>query len=121
MVFFSTDPTYITCLFPDCGKYFSTDDCKPSKRKQKIECPYCHTAMCLTCIRPWDAHGRGGCKTVKQKEEEETAAVIKQIGANPCPKCGLNIQKHGGCDHMTCKTFYPFHYSLKMLDQLTVC
>jgi hypothetical protein len=25
------------------------------------------------------------------------------MGAKPCPKCGVNIEKQGGCDHMTCR------------------
>jgi len=24
------------------------------------------------------------------------------MGAKPCPACGVNIEKTGGCDHMTC-------------------
>ncbi|OQO00238.1 hypothetical protein B0A48_14025 [Cryoendolithus antarcticus] len=31
----------------------------------------------------------------------ESAALVKKI-SKPCPKCGISVQKAGGCDHMTC-------------------
>jgi len=36
------------------------------------------------------------------KEEEEEARKLKHLTTKPCPKCGVRIEKAGGCPHMTC-------------------
>ncbi|CAG8437664.1 10520_t:CDS:2 [Ambispora gerdemannii] len=37
-----------------------------------------------------------------KKLEEETKAFISSM-SKKCPKCNVNIEKNGGCDHMTCR------------------
>jgi hypothetical protein len=101
----TADLNFIACLSPKCGKYFSIEDCsktssKRSSTKQKIDCPYCGYSLCLQCNRPW--HPKTGCSKAAEKEDLESVAQIKTMGAKPCPKCGINIEKAGGCDHMTC-------------------
>ncbi|KAF2823698.1 hypothetical protein CC86DRAFT_384256 [Ophiobolus disseminans] len=101
----SANPNYIVCLSSTCGAYFSIEDCQGDSRrkrttKHKAACPHCEYALCLTCNRPW--HGNTGCDKAKQKEDADSVEEIKTMGAKPCPKCGLNIDKEGGCDHMTC-------------------
>ncbi|KAH4102806.1 hypothetical protein HBH46_119550 [Parastagonospora nodorum] len=98
----SASPTFIACLSPMCGKYFSTDTCIPTSRstKQQISCPYCASSLYLTCNRPW--HPRTGCNSAAAAEDASSLAQIKSMGAKPCPQCGVNIEKSGGCDHMTC-------------------
>jgi hypothetical protein len=104
----SSSPNFIACLSSECGKYFSIEDCQGKTRRatkssagHKIACPYCDYALCLTCNRPWHT---GGCDKAKKDEDAKSLAEIKKIGAKPCPKCGVNIDKDGGCDHMTCHT-----------------
>ncbi|KAF1839031.1 hypothetical protein BDW02DRAFT_618103 [Decorospora gaudefroyi] len=95
---------YIACLSPDCGLYFSIEDCKRNTRvKQIVACPYCEYETCLTCDRPGKSHGKGSCDKAKQAEEAETDLTLKIMGVKPCPECGINIKKEGGCDHMTCQ------------------
>jgi hypothetical protein len=98
------DPSFITCLSPQCDKYFSIQDCagntKSKSSSQQIACPHCDYNLCLTCNRPW--HANTGCSKAAELEEAKCVEQIKQMGAKPCPKCGLDIEKHGGCDHMTC-------------------
>ncbi|KAF1933454.1 uncharacterized protein M421DRAFT_197634 [Didymella exigua CBS 183.55] len=111
----AADAAYIACLNPACGIYFSAEDCgskhkfsskSKSKSKQKetdidkAACPYCEHEICLSCNRPWHS---GSCNSVKRREDQQSERTIKRLGAKPCPKCGVNIQKNGGCDHMKCK------------------
>ncbi|KAF2867808.1 hypothetical protein BDV95DRAFT_162295 [Massariosphaeria phaeospora] len=92
---------HIACLSSDCGHYFSIENCGPKgtnkrKTKQKIECPYCNFGLCLICNRPW--HKDSGCDKQKVIEDTHSVQAIKEMGAKACPKCGLNIEKNGGCD-----------------------
>jgi hypothetical protein len=101
----SSGESYIACLSAECGLYFSIEDCNKTKRsKQWIACPYCDDEICLECNRPRASHGKGGCDQAKKAEDEMSMTTVKTMGAKPCPNCGMNIQKHGGCDHMTCKS-----------------
>ncbi|KAF2679424.1 hypothetical protein K458DRAFT_374926 [Lentithecium fluviatile CBS 122367] len=98
----TSNEEFIACLSFGCGKYFSKAACKPKRanNRHRIECPYCDYAMCLTCNRPW--HNKS-CNEEKKAEEKKSEETIKSMGAKPCPKCSVAIQKNGGCDHMTCK------------------
>lgn len=46
-------------------------------------------------------------------EDEQSEKAIKDMGVQQCPKCGANIKKLGGCDHMTCRLF-PFTPTLTL-------
>ncbi|KAL1645323.1 hypothetical protein SLS61_008393 [Didymella pomorum] len=113
----AADELYVACLNPKCGRYFSAEGCgskhkapssrTKSKTKEKKEtgidkaaCPYCEHELCLSCSRPWHS---GTCDNAKQREDEKSEKAIKKLGAKPCPKCGVNIEKRGGCDHMNCQ------------------
>ena len=105
------------CLQSSCGRYFSIEDCKDEIKKsgkstksnkatksdisQKISCPYCEFDMCLNCVRPYH---EGTCSELAAEEEKMTLKKIKDMGAKPCPRCGVNIEKNGGCNHMKCKS-----------------
>ena len=99
----SASPLYISCLEPKCGHYFSIEDCKKDTQSQKkeIECPYCDYALCTECNRPW--HAETECDMNKEDENGKLEAALKQLKAKPCPKCGANITKSGGCPSMRCK------------------
>ncbi|KAF2631317.1 hypothetical protein BU25DRAFT_334075 [Macroventuria anomochaeta] len=113
----AADPSYIACLNPKCDTYFSAEDCNSkhkassskskskSKSKQKenvnkAACPYCDHELCLSCNRPWHS---GSCNSAKRLEDKQSENTIKKLGAKPCPKCYVNIEKQGGCDHMNCQ------------------
>lgn len=121
----AADPSYIACLNPQCGIYFSIEHCgskhkSKSKSKQKKEdidkaaCPYCEHKLCLPCNRPWHS---GSCNSAKRREDKQSEQAIKKLGAKQCPKCGINIEKQGGCDHMNCRPTLSFcHFPIQCLS-----
>ena len=36
------------------------------------------------------------------KASEAKARKLKHQTTRPCPRCGVRIEKNGGCPHMTC-------------------
>jgi hypothetical protein len=40
---------------------------------------------------------------IQQEQEQQYREWLRQ-NTKPCPQCRLNIQKNGGCNHMTCKS-----------------
>lgn len=133
--FLAADETYITCLNPKCGDYFSIEHCGSKDKKtssdtnskskstqeennkpEKVACPYCEHQFCLSCNCPWHS---SSCDSVKKREDKQSEDAIKKLGAKPCPGCGANIEKRGGCDHMNCK--FPRlsgHLFLTLTDRL---
>lgn len=104
-----SDDNFLTCLNTECARYFSKEACKTKRvQKHEVHCPYCDHAMCLTCTRPW--HPDNSCNKEKNDENVKSEAAIRSMGAKPCPKCGVNFEKNGGCDHMICK-FHCFQRS----------
>lgn len=120
----AADESYIACLNPKCSVYLSAEGCgskhkasssktkTKSKSKQKDKsnpdkaaCPYCEHELCLSCNRPWHS---GSCDSVKRREDKESEKAIKKLGAKACPKCGVNIEKRGGCDHMNCRSHISY-------------
>ncbi|KAF1952721.1 hypothetical protein CC80DRAFT_538110 [Byssothecium circinans] len=98
-----TSDDYISCLNTQCGHYFAIGGCKnttPNRTTQRAECPYCQYEHCITCNRTW--HANVSCNANKSADEKKSEETIKAIGAKPCPKCGVNIEKISGCDHMQC-------------------
>ncbi|KAJ1417918.1 hypothetical protein B484DRAFT_145646 [Ochromonadaceae sp. CCMP2298] len=74
-------------------------------------CSLCATAFCAACDMP--PHAPASCAMVAHWEEQggyiETgraedaeARKLKHLTTKPCPRCGVRIEKNGGCPHMTC-------------------
>ena len=70
-------------------------------------CLFCdkgdHAPVSCTMVANWVK--RGGVLAVmpgENKEEEEAKQLMAKL-TKPCPKCGVRIEKNGGCPHMTCK------------------
>lgn len=103
---------FIACLNPVCSCHFSVEGWKEEcKDKKKIACPYCDSKLCGSCNRLW--HGGKDCDKAKDAEDEASEELIKAIGAKPCPSCGVNIEKIGGCDHMACTHYLSLFAVLK--------
>lgn len=73
------------------------------------------TVMCFICEEQWPAPGCedeicvGGAEAVSALAwllgaglEMGPDSTPSLIGVKGCPKCGVMIEKNGGCDHMTC-------------------
>jgi len=71
-----------------------------NKEPQTITCKGCEKSYCSSCLL---AHPHGqSCKEAKgniDKANEEW----KQEHTKPCPQCTADIEKDGGCIHMTCE------------------
>jgi len=74
-------------------------------------CSLCSSHFCASCDLP--PHAPATCELVTQweakggyletgKKEDEEARKLKHHTTKPCPKCGVRIEKSGGCPHMTC-------------------
>jgi len=75
-----------------------------------LQCGVCGYHFCFRCdfaphvpvscdmMQRWaDKNG-----FVEGTEEEMESRKIKHLTTKPCPKCGVPIEKNGGCSHMTC-------------------
>jgi len=71
----------VTCL---CGKQF----CFSCSNEY-------HIPISCSQLKVWDA----------KNEEDKDAASLKLITAiaKPCPKCGIQVDRVDGCNHMTCQ------------------
>ena len=79
----------------------------PTDAYNVVYCDYCEeyylrdnpSDTCFRCV------GRGKLTAVyvpnPNEADAESAALIKQTSM-PCLKCGANISRTGGCNHMTC-------------------
>ncbi|KAK5118181.1 hypothetical protein LTR85_008161 [Meristemomyces frigidus] len=96
----SADPDFRWCIAPACksGQVHSEGDI--------FRCVACAHKSCVNCNVAW--HAGEGCEAFQARvkaqpeEEEASAKALKKI-AKLCPGCARNIQKTGGCDHMTCR------------------
>lgn len=86
-------------------------------------CRDCEGRTCITC----DIQGHPGfscdeiaarrTRTDQRHDGEEAAAeqyLMKKTKL--CPKCNIRVQKAGGCDHMSCKSFRPNHSDISLMD-----
>jgi len=72
-------------------------------------CTTCGASACACCDRP--SHEGETCaahQTRQQTEAEQATLATIQRDCKPCPKCGKNIEKNGGCDYIHCKVY--IHY-----------
>jgi hypothetical protein len=106
------DPDFVPCPNPRCSSGGLVD----AQSSLIFECSSCNSITCLKCKtadHPGLSHGQNLRSTAlrnartasnKWQDEQATQELIGRI-AKPCPNthCGVNVQKDGGCDHMTCR------------------
>lgn len=70
-----------------------------------MTCNSCSARTCVPCDRP--LHDGETCSAYQARvkdrveEEDKTMQAIRKL-SRPCPSCGRNIQKNGGCPGMFC-------------------
>lgn len=73
---------------------------------REVTCALCSTKFCATCDIP--PHAPATCEMAAQweqrggyietgKQEDVLARTLKHLTTKPCPKCGVRIEKNGGC------------------------
>ncbi|CAF4177622.1 unnamed protein product [Rotaria sordida] len=72
---------------------------------QLITCDHCQTSFCFQCAQPW--HDPIKCILLlhwnKKLLDDSNTIVWLKVNTKICPKCKVNIEKDGGCNHMTCR------------------
>ncbi len=85
------------CPTPDCPYSFVND----ANRAETIRCEQCRKEYCSNCLTQ---HAQKvSCEQAKKDSAAERATQQwKDANTKQCPQCKKNIQKDGGCMHMTC-------------------
>ncbi|KAK6432315.1 hypothetical protein LTR95_011517 [Oleoguttula sp. CCFEE 5521] len=107
--FLASEEEFFACTSAACsfGAYIVSND------GNIFRCPGCQTRSCTVCKAPF--HEGQTCAEHQQairmahdhaQENEQSEALVKEI-SKPCPGCGINLQKNGGCDHMSCGSLLP--------------
>lgn len=111
----SGDPNFRWCRAPGC----QSGQVHESGHEGNIfRCAECGFRVCVIHDNTWhegetcqeyDYRVSGAKEREEQRRKEQEEASLKAINkiSKKCPGagCGWNIQKHNGCDHMTCRCF----------------
>ncbi|SCV04213.1 LAMI_0H14312g1_1 [Lachancea mirantina] len=102
---------YKWCPFVDCnyviqiGNISCLSEFPRFHASPYVICDNMHK-FCFRCSL--ESHDPGDCKVADQwvKTAQVESANLNWVLKNTkeCPKCGVNIEKNGGCNHMTCKS-----------------
>jgi hypothetical protein len=99
---------FFYCPTPDCTTLYRP--APPHVRNVRIRCPACLVQICAHC----KVADHEGLRCQEYKEELSGQALAnarwkEEHGIKPCPKCGADLEKNGGCNHITVSlfTFFP--------------
>jgi len=87
------------CPRPDCEGYIIVE------QGSYCACPICNYEFCTKCKEKWhDAFSCEDYKKWKKDNDQSERKFQEYINRNTksCPNCHTNIEKNGGCNHMTC-------------------
>ncbi|TKR95455.1 hypothetical protein L596_009621 [Steinernema carpocapsae] len=92
------------CPAPSCSKVIEVNWAPNDWFTQAVQCT-CGKQFCFNCYG--DRHEPVNCHILrkwmqKQKDDSETLNWIN-TNTKTCPKCRSQIEKNGGCIHMTCR------------------
>lgn len=83
------------CPTPDCGYVFMNEQ----NIAQEIRCPQCRHEYCASCLIEHEEDMT--CEQALGERDHATGAWINN-NTKQCPRCHTNIEKNGGCNHITC-------------------
>lgn len=115
-------PEFRWCLSTNCGSGQIHQD---GDQTPIVTCTVCSAMSCYRHLVPW--HSEITCEEYDDRVEENmrgdlmSLATLQKI-SKPCPghRCGIRIEKRGGCDSMTCgKCGYKFCW-LCLADQRVI-
>jgi len=97
-----TIPNLRWCPRPGCGNGMIGSDDNPMMICSNDSCRF---TFCFRCKEEW--HADVTCEKYQEWKLENNEAEARYIdwvksNTKDCPKCKANIQKNGGCNHMTC-------------------
>ncbi|OQS02002.1 hypothetical protein THRCLA_21533 [Thraustotheca clavata] len=75
------------CPQPDCGQPVTSTG-------RKIKCSHCHITSCGDCGDVYHMFACADKTYTKWRKHSENVRA--------CPNCHVDIEKHGGCNHMAC-------------------
>eukprot|EP01034_Spumella_vulgaris_P022215 gene22215-28329_t len=86
------------CITPDCEQIY----CWESGVELVAQCSSCFMSICVAC--KVESHDGLTCAQYEAQRhgDKEYAEWRKKHDVKACPKCGCDIEKSDGCNHMTC-------------------
>ena len=95
--------SYSSCVTPDCRMVYRR--APPGCNGKDFVCSECGVTLCTACNTV--SHPGLLCNLLRLCGSEDRAGVVRWVGEDPgnrcgCPKCGVGIEKNGGCMHMEC-------------------
>jgi len=87
------------CSVPGCEGHH-----RISPVSKKGACSQCKTPLCLRCGQLWHE----GQLTCDQLEDQSFQQWARGKDVRSCPRCGIRIEKVGGCEYMVCSKCREF-------------
>ena len=88
---------FVYCPTPDCTTLY-----RPARHDVRIRCPECLVQICAHCKVA--EHEGIRCHDYEEQLSGHWLANARwkeEHGIKPCPKCGADLEKSGGCNHIT--------------------
>lgn len=110
--FVAACPSVKWCPGPKCGSclLLLTNKARVTRNGITITCPSCNQMSCWYCNELGD-HEPASCGQMANWRRQlevlkaaapESSRIWLQRNTRQCPVCGSHVQRHGGCNHMTC-------------------
>jgi len=84
---------------------------------RKVHCTSCNVSYCMVCQLPWASlvtgvsHSNMSCRRYSKRSGDgggsDASSANKNLnyilgGGKSCPRCRVQIDRNGGCNHITC-------------------
>jgi hypothetical protein len=103
----ATNPNSYHCKTPDCPAWVEIDaevenfQCQACNRENCVRCKAIHQGV--SCNDYYDSlHGDDRRSRENVATEQQVRGMIAAKNAQPCPTCGILVQRNEGCREMVC-------------------